>query len=40
MFKITAPCLKKIRYPPYQQVLWKIIRDKHNTEMDYWKISD
>ena len=37
--KITAPCLKKIRYSPYQQVLWKIIRDKHNTGMGYRRIS-
>ena len=38
--KITAPCLKKIRYSPYQQVLWKIIRDKHKTGMGYRRISD
>ena len=38
--KNTAPCPKKIRYSPYQQVLWKIIRDKHNTGMGYRRISD
>ena len=38
--KITTPYLKKIRYSPYQQVLWKIIRDKHNTGMGYRRISD
>ena len=38
--KITTSHFKKIRYSPYQQVLWKIIRDKHNTGMGYRRISD
>ena len=37
--KITAPSLKKIKYSPYQQVLWSIIRKKHETGMGYRKIS-
>ena len=31
MVKITAPCLKKIRYSPYQQELWEIIKEKYDS---------
>ena len=37
--KITAPCLKKIRYSPYQQKLWEIIKEKHDSGMGYRRIS-
>ena len=37
--KITAPCLKKIRYSPYQQELWEIIKEKHDSGMGYRRIS-
>ena len=37
--KITASHLKKIRYSPYQQKLWEIIKEKHDSGMGYRRIS-
>ena len=37
--KITASHPKKIRYSPYQQELWEIITEKHETGMGYRRIS-
>ena len=37
--KITALCLKKNRYSPYQQELWEIIKEKHDSGMGYRRIS-
>jgi len=37
--KITASHLKKIRYSPYQQELWEIITEKHDSGMGYRRIS-
>jgi len=37
--KITAPNLKKIRYSSYQQELWEIIKEKHDSGIGYRKIS-
>ena len=36
---ITASHLKKIRYSPYQQDLWEIIKEKYASGMGYRKIS-
>ncbi len=36
---IMASHLKKIRYSPYQQELWEIIKEKHDTGMGYRRIS-
>ena len=36
---ITASHLKKIRYSHYQQELWEIIKDKHDSGMGYRRIS-
>ena len=37
--KITALHLKKIRYSPYQQELWEIIKEKNHSGMCYRKIA-
>ena len=37
--KITTSHLNKIRYSPYQQELWEIIKEKHDTGMGYRRIS-
>ena len=37
--KITASHLKKIRYSPYQQELWEIIKEKHDSGLGYRRIS-
>ena len=37
--KITAHCLKKIRYSPYQQKLWEIIKEKHDSGIGYRRMS-
>ena len=37
--KITALCLKKNRYSPYQQELLEIIKEKHDSGMGYRRIS-
>ncbi len=37
--KINASHLKKIRYSNYQQELLKLIKEKHNFEMGYRRIS-
>ena len=36
---IIASHLKKIRYSPYQQELWEIIKEKHDSGMGYRRIS-
>ena len=36
---ITASHLKKNRYSPYQQEVWEIIKEKHDTGMGYRRIS-
>ena len=36
--KITAPSLKKIKYSPYQQELWEIIKEKHDSGMCFHRI--
>tara|TARA_B100001121_G_scaffold308931_1_gene334233 strand:- start:504 stop:851 length:348 start_codon:yes stop_codon:yes gene_type:complete len=38
--KITTSHLNKIRYSPYQQELWEIIREKHNSGMGYRLIAN
>ena len=38
--KITAPSLKKIKYSPYQQELWGIIKEKHDSGMGFHRISN
>ena len=37
--KIIASHLKKNRYKPYQQKLWEIIKEKHDSGMVYRRIS-
>ena len=38
--KITAPSLKQIKYSPYQQELWGIIKEKHDSGMGFHRISN
>ena len=37
--KITASHLKEINYSDYQQELWEIIKEKHDSGMGYRRIS-